>query len=367
MAVYGDRANGSATPTAMDEGELKSILANEIHLALGADGGKLSTDRRELLEAYEGLPYGNEIDGRSQVVSRNVMEAVEWSLPALLRIFLASDKICEFEPYRPGEEAMAAQATDYVNFILQKDNHGFMLFHDWFKTCLIQKNSYLKVYYSEQRTFSISTYSGLSDLEYQQITAGDDIEVIEETTYPNPDPMLQWFTEDSPQPGYSLNGGSPNGEAEPSTQPSAQSAYGAPEAQPSAQSAYGAPPAQPQLHDVKLRVWQTEGRIKIDHVLPEEILVSRRAPTTALDGKHFVCHRALQRVTDLREMGFAEDLIQQVMGFDQQEFNSERVARFQTEDDWPMTGDRTDPAMREVWIEESWINIDYDGDGIAEL
>jgi hypothetical protein len=309
----------------MDEPELKAILSNEIMMALGSDGGKLSTDRRTNLEYYEGQPFGNEIEGRSQVVSFNVLEAVEWILPALLRIFLASDKIVEFEPYRLGEEPMADQATKYINYILTSDNNAFRIFYEWFKDAAIQKMGYVMAVWDEKRTYTTNSYSGLSDLEFQQLTSSDDVEVISDNAYPNPDPTMQWYTEDDPNPG------------------------------------------QPQLHDVVLRVWETQGRVKIQNIAPESILVSRRAPTTALDGKHFVCVRELKRVTDLREIGYDEKLIEQAMGFDEQEFNSERVARFETEDDWPMTGDRTDPAMREIWVECSWICIDYDGDGYAEL
>jgi cell division septum initiation protein DivIVA len=340
--MFGDDRTHNGEP--MDEQELKTILSNEISLALGSDGGKLSTDRRTNLEYYEGLPFGNEIEGRSQVVSFNVLEAVEWILPALLRIFLASDKIVEFEPYRLGEEPMADMATKYINYILTSDNNAFRIFYEWFKDAAIQKMGYVRAIWSEQKTYTTNSYTGLTDLEYHQITAGDDVEIISESAYPNPDPSYAWFTEDNPAP--------------PSPPPQMNGATGA---------SVPAPMPVSQLHDVVLRVWETEGRVKIENIAPESILVSRRAPTTALDGKHFVCVRELKRVTDLREMGFDEKLIEQAMGFDEHEFNSERVARFETEDDWPMTGDRTDPAMREIWTECSWITIDFDGDGYAEL
>src|SRR4051794_22328092 len=133
----------------ISETELKSLLSNEIQTALGADGGRLSQERRRLLEYYEGMPFGNEVEGRSQIVSRNVLETVEWILPALIRLFVQDDKIVEFEPYRPGEEAQAEQATAYINYILTKDNNFFMTALDWFKDALIQKVGYIRCYWSE--------------------------------------------------------------------------------------------------------------------------------------------------------------------------------------------------------------------------
>src|SRR5947209_7838974 len=81
----------------LDEQEVKGIIARELDQALGVEGGQLSQDRQNALRYYQGNPFGNEVDGRSQVVMRSVLETVEWVLPALLRIFTASDKIAEIE------------------------------------------------------------------------------------------------------------------------------------------------------------------------------------------------------------------------------------------------------------------------------
>src|SRR4249920_25333 len=84
-----------------DEDEVKAIVQRELDDALGQDGGTLSSERLNALKYYQGEPFGDEIEGRSQVVALSVLEAVEWLLPALMRIFTASDKICVVEPGRP--------------------------------------------------------------------------------------------------------------------------------------------------------------------------------------------------------------------------------------------------------------------------
>lgn len=319
-----DSENGSRSQ--MDDTELKSIIHNELSQALGADGGKLSFDRRKAIEAYDGGPRGDERDGQSQVISRNVLEVVEWSLPILLRVFASSDVIFEYEPVRPEEEADAAAATQFINYVFLRDNQGFLVLYDWIKTALLEKVSYVKAYWSEEDVYSTSTFSGLTELEYQQITGTDDVEVIEERAYDNPDPNMMWFTQDDPNPKA------------------------------------------PKLYDLKVRVWQTEGRVKIEHIVPEEILVSRRSPSLILDGKHFVCHRSMKRRYELVQMGFDEDMIDEAIGANELDLNSERIARFKEEEDWPYAGgDRTDPAMEMAEIEESYIRVDYDGDNVAEL
>jgi hypothetical protein len=77
----------------LDEERVKRVISDELGAALGQDGGELAEARLNAIRYYEGQKLGNEVDDRSQVVMRTVLEAVEWVLPALLKIFTASDKI----------------------------------------------------------------------------------------------------------------------------------------------------------------------------------------------------------------------------------------------------------------------------------
>ena len=47
----------------------------------------LSEQRRKAMQYYYGQPYGNEVEGRSQVVTTEVKDAVEGILPSLMAIF----------------------------------------------------------------------------------------------------------------------------------------------------------------------------------------------------------------------------------------------------------------------------------------
>jgi hypothetical protein len=330
----------------MDDVELKAIISRELDNAVGYDGGTLSTQRRRLLELYEGAPLGNiEDDTRSRVVSRNCMEAVEWSLPALLRIFTASNKLFEFKPIRPDANNTAKAATDYVNFVFFSDNRGKSILNMWFKTALIQRVGYLLVHWIDP-TYQVSPFTGLSDLEFQALISSPDVvDIFDHQMYPDP-----------------------NFQAQPS-------GYGTPSAQP--QPAGLSPdPTQvlpslsaPILHDVKIKTVKQEGRVKIEHLPPEQVLVSRLATDTVLDGNHFVAYRELKTVSQLREMGFDEELIQEAKGATSSgALNSERIARYYPDEGAVYeTNGRTDDAMQDVWIECNFIRVDYDGDGIAEL
>ena len=61
----------------MSEDELKSMFDWEANNAIGRHDGDLSEQRRMAVEYYYGNSLGNEIEGRSQVVSHDVFEVVE--------------------------------------------------------------------------------------------------------------------------------------------------------------------------------------------------------------------------------------------------------------------------------------------------
>ena len=58
----------------MTEQELKALLSAEETTALNFMGGTLSTERRKAMQFYMAEPFGNEVDGRSKVVSSDVAE-----------------------------------------------------------------------------------------------------------------------------------------------------------------------------------------------------------------------------------------------------------------------------------------------------
>src|SRR4051812_8636152 len=99
----------------MDDDTLQSLVAQEIRTSYGYLGGRLSNERQLALQYYLGFPYGDEEDDRSQVITREVMETVEAALPLLMKAFVSTDKMFEFEPSGPGDEDGAKQASDYIN------------------------------------------------------------------------------------------------------------------------------------------------------------------------------------------------------------------------------------------------------------
>ena len=80
----------------MNKNQLKNAIRNEIDNALGYIESDTTSERRAALKAYLREPYGNEQEGRSQIVTGEVAEAVDGALPQLMRVFTASDDVVRF-------------------------------------------------------------------------------------------------------------------------------------------------------------------------------------------------------------------------------------------------------------------------------
>jgi hypothetical protein len=62
--------------------EVRAIVASRLRSALSKQGSELSDDREKAMDFYYGRPMGNEQEGRAQVISKDLMDTVEWIMPS---------------------------------------------------------------------------------------------------------------------------------------------------------------------------------------------------------------------------------------------------------------------------------------------
>ena len=295
------------------ETELVSRIRAEITDSLGYMGDTISQQREQAMEYYYGLPFGNEVDGRSQFVDSTVQDTIEWIKPSLMRVFASGDEMVKFNPHGPEDVKMAEQATDYVNYVFTKDNPGWEILYSWFTDALLSKNGIVKVWWDEYDEVQREEYQGLDEFEFTMLINGDDVEVLEHTS---------------------------NGEGLEMT------------------------------HDVVISRKSYNGKIRVENVPPSEFLISREAKT--IPDARFVCHRVRKTLSELREMYPDEDIDPSELGGEEDGsmFNAEMQARYEFDNsssyDWGFSSDREE-ALSEYWLHESFIKTDYNGDGIAEL
>jgi len=166
----------------LTDSEVMARVNSEITEALGYSG-TLSEQREKAMEYYYGLPFGNEVDGRSQYVDSSVMDTIEWIKPSLMRVFASGDEMVTFNPVGPEDVEAAEQATDYVNYIFTKDNPGWEILYSWFSDALLQKNGIVKCWWDEYEDWNREEYNGLDEQEFNALILSPGVEIIEHTAY----------------------------------------------------------------------------------------------------------------------------------------------------------------------------------------
>lgn len=303
--------------------DLKAIVQAEIANCEGQAGSELVNERADNLNRYFARAYGNEQDGRSSVVSPDVRDTIEWAMPTLIRM-LYSENIVEFAPEEPGDIEAAKQATEYVNFIWDRDNTGFLNTYTWIKDTLLSKNGLLKIYWNTSDKVKRERYSGLDDATFAQLVNDKTVTVSEHT-----ENVVEEIVPD----------------LRPNMPPQVQAVT---------------------YHDLVISKTEKCGRVVVDTLPTEEFLISKDA--RCIKTARMVGHRRKRTISDLIEDGFDRTKVDGLASSGDAPQNEEEIARNTTEDN---TGQGESPplnhAMREVEVYEVYIKIDMDGDGIAEM
>lgn len=329
----------------VDDLTLPGIIESEVANSIGHWDGSLSADRTREFQYYYGMPFGNEVDGESQVISTDVADTIEGLLPIILNIFTASDDVVRFDPNGPEDEEQAKQQTEVANHVFYRQNNGFLVLYQWFKDALIQKNGIVKYWWDENYSNEKSEYQGLTEGEYRKLmdpTGAIEIEVLEHSSYDDPQALAQieqmklQITTQATQMGVDPE------------QMLAQLEV-------------------PQLHDVKIRVKKDISKLCIEAIPPEEFGISARHNSISIQDTPFCYHRSRKTRSHLRTMGCPEEVLVNAGPDATQEPDTtpEALARDRyTDDTWRSTPDKINP---DVWVTECFIRVDYDGDGVAEL
>ena len=309
----------------MSQDKLKSILESEIDNSLGYLESETTQQRTDALSFYLRQPLGNEIEGKSSIVTGEVAEAVDGALPPLVRIFSSSDEVVRFDPRGPQDEAGAKQATEYCNWVFMRDNAGLIIMHDWFKDALLQKVGVVKAYWEDKEDVTKEKYRDLSDDELAMLLSDETMEIVEKDVVEN-----------------ELKDPAGNPVLDPMGQPVLYKS-----------------------NTVVVKKKKKSGRVVVENVPPEEFLISKRAKKSPQDAP-FVAHRRLITRSDLIAMGFDKDIVDGLQASSALTYSPEYLARVAPGEN-PDDGISVDESMETIEVFECYVTADIDGDGIAEL
>lgn len=294
----------------MTKEELSYLLEQQARLAVGYYDSELANEQLQAQRYYKGEPFGNEQEGRSRVVSRDVATTVDSVMPDLIKLFLAGDDVVEFEALEEGQEESARNATDLVNHIFYKDNDGYTTIHDWAKDGLLNKIGIVQVYWDVTSKIEERVFEG------------------------QPEEQLMMMQQD----GWDL---------EEATQQDGMDVW-----------------------DVKVSREKDTSRVRIICVPPEEFFVAPRQQS--LEESEYTATKQLKSISDLIAAGYSRKLVEDLgsTGDDTDPaFDERRTERYENEN-YTFNADETtssDPQMRKVWVNDEYVRVDFNGDGIAEL
>jgi len=300
--VVGGQLNLPSLENAPDETVYETTVRAMIDDSISFEESVLGPARDENLN-YFFAEYPGPEEGKSSAVSTDFRDTVMAIIPSLVRIFTSSEHVCRCSPNYEGQEEMAKQCTEYLSYIFWEDNPGFLIIHDILKDALRCKIGVMRWYSDHQEEVTEQEYHNLSREQFQYLvseTSG--IEVLEAT----PSAVYD---------GY--------------------------------------------LETVRIRFVKSKPMTKICSVPLDEFRISRKAKsveTTPLIG-----HDQIVNVSDLVEMGYLLEDLEEFLGATPDNFSTDRLFRNVGLDE----GDLTDAW--DVRYGCYFIRIDKDGDGIAEL
>ena len=296
----------------MPDSEINAIVAAEERDSIDFQT-QIGQDRAKLMDYYNCRPYGDEVEGQSQVVTSDVSDVIEGMLPSLVRIFTQGKNIAYFESDRPQYDREAQQKTAYANWVFTRQNDGTLILHNMFKDALLQYTGTVKVYWDESKEVTKERYRGLSLFELQKLQLDEETEIEEQEE-------RQEFVQGTPVTVY----------------------------------------------DVVVKRTTIVGKTRIDNVPPEEFLISRRARD--FKNPPFIGHRTPKTRSQLILMGFDKDVVETLPADEYFDFqmSEEKNARY-----WNYDGlydvNPGDPSNDIIYLGEYYVYLDTDGDGIAEL
>lgn len=142
---------------------------------------ELTTNRIEAEKYYFSNALGNEVNGRSKVVTSDVADTIEWIMPSLVRVFCSGDEVCKLQP-RGIEDSKAVELNnELTNYQLRVRNKWYMVMHDFIKDALLNKIGVIKYSWETSTEKIKKTYQGLTLDELTAKSMEPNTEIVSST------------------------------------------------------------------------------------------------------------------------------------------------------------------------------------------
>ncbi|MGI9548550.1 MAG: portal protein, partial [Bdellovibrionales bacterium] len=312
--------------------QLVNLIESGVQNSIGdwLNSSDLTRERLKSTLEYAGVPQDHLApQGVSTIVDTSTTEVIEAYTAVLTDLFLNNGKVARFTPYddTPGAYDAARKASMVTNYCIFKKNNGWEILQSWMKSALLWKNGIVRWDYIEDFDYNIEEYAEISQERLDELLADESVEIVGDLEYEN----------------------KVNGEEN-------ELVY----------------------VNVRLRRKINKSRVKLENVPPENFRISRDA--TRINDASFVGIQVDMTRSEIRKQwpDVAESIKDwDVLGQDEQwlgnaRYSEDIATRKQVTGQEYWQGSVAQDlfpveANREITVTECWINVDRDGDGIAEL
>jgi hypothetical protein len=301
---------------AMTKQELVAVLHNFVANSTNYYESKLSKERENVIQYYNGLLPKPAHAGNSKYVSLDVFDAVESMKAELLETFAAGRKIVSFDPVPTSDleklkknVEQARIQTAYCDHVVFTQNDGYKVFNDVIQDGLMSRVGVVKVYWEKKQEEVEEEFSGLTQDELDALLS-------------NP----KYTLEESEQDDLGMFSGS-------------------------------------------VTSLEDKSQVRIEVLPPEEFLITSTA--TSIHKARFCAHRTRKSLSDLLKMGFDRKIVESLTydEGDSLDTTPETLARFESilPDRLQENNNTTQRQTEEVLVYECYLELDMEGEGEAKL
>ena len=292
----------------LGEQDIANLVDANIKQAVGYFDSKLSTERQRVMEHYTAkLPHPHH-DGNSKYVSQDVYNAVESMKASLLEVFASGRKIVSFTPQNPEDVEPARIASEYVDYVLFRQNEGYMLFSDIIQDGLMSRIGVAKVYWQDEIEPVEQDFEGT--VESLDVLLADEAYDVKEVSIPDEKGQIT----------------------------------------------------------ATVIFNKNNSKVVVDQIAPEEFIVEPRG--VDLHSMNFMAHRSSRTKSELIKMCFDKKKVENIgtsEGTADLETDPEHLARFENVGaDLLNVGKDYQEQVKHILVYEAYINMDIEGTGVAK-
>jgi len=290
-------------PEPMSKDDIMSSVTASLEQSREAYGF-LDGLRENAMSYYVGDLPAEAPEGRSQVVSTDVADAINWILPQVIEQYTGKGPIIQFSPNGPGDEQQAELETHFVHHVMFEENDGYANIYQAVKDALMSRNGIFKIWYDQVEDVITESYDGITPQELQMMSQDPNAEIVS--------------AEQTPV-GFS----------------------------------------------VRLKRTVSNGKVLVECIPPEEFFVAAGHNSINLDDAEFCAHITERTAGELIAMGYDQEIIDNAPEHPDDMSSDFRFGSM-GESGAESAGDY-DKSKRRIQYIEAFIRLDIDQDGVGEL